>query len=293
MQASGSGGNRLALLAGSTTVNAYTNNFEIYDIGADTWDSSNTLTTARGGSGSAGSTTDAFNFGGQSNTYTDIINKINWSTKAETTGAQTIGVGNWGSSMATAPTFAIGMSFYSASYYTTSKSYAYSNMAETARTAMTYKHVFSSAFGNNTQSYAINGNNTGAGYLEKYIHSSNTVSTVATPSYSASLGSGGHSGNSTTGVSISTVSSVSRYSTYSISGNTWTANTTSSDVTYKDGASTCSTATNYYVFGKSTGTSCEKYNYSTNTFTSIASHGTHRNSGPGGTASELNAGVNT
>ena len=286
------GTSKVGIFGGTgASANTYTNNFELYTISSNTWDSSNTLSASKMRLGGASSTTEAFILGGQnSGGYRSEVDKVNWSTKALTTTTDTTYAP--ASTVATAPTFCMVLGYYNAGYYATTRRVLYSTSTGSAGTSLNYSGAFASAFGNKNFGFMPStSSGTGTSRLEMYTYSNDTV-TIKTTQPTLSTGEGGgHSGNRSTGI-IYDENNTSKNHTYDIISNTWTSNGFSQMPTRKPDTGVCSTFNDFYAIGTS-GTTVIKSNYASRTNTTLASHSTNRAGNDNSTAGcNDNFGVN-
>jgi hypothetical protein len=264
---------KLGIFTGTTAANVYTDNYELYTISSNTWDSSNTLTTGRSRMSGAGDPNNAYVIAGQNGSgYVSTINKINWSTKTETTNSDfTYAPASTG---ANSDTFCMIMSYYYISYYANSRKVSFSNLTSTSATSIAYTGAWATAFGNKSLGFIANNQN-GSGtnnFTSQYTYSSDTVTTKTTSPTSV-RGYGGHAGNKSTGVIYSSTDSARH--TYDIASDTWESSAFTSLPTRKADTAVCSTFEDFYAIGTS-GTTTVKMNYASNTLTTLASHGTSR-----------------
>lgn len=276
----------IGIFSGSTAPNTYTANYEKLNLSTNVWDSSGSLSVARGRAASASTVSDAYIIAGQGSTYYNNVDKVNWSTNTRTTTNDfTYAPSTTGAS---APTFCHILSYYHASYFTNSRKYTYANNSSVAGTSLTYKHVFGCVFGDKNAGFVVNGQTDGENHTEKYTYSSDTVTQKANPSTTATR-EGGHSGNKNTGVIYtSTIAHL-----YNLSNDVWTANGFTGMETAKSDTAICSTYEDYYMMGTATTvTGTKKKNYSTGTYTSLSSFVTNRTSDSSMGAGNDNWGVN-
>ena len=278
---------KIGVFGGSNAPNIYTTNYETLNLSTNVWTSSGSLTAARARTGTGSTISDAYVIGGQSSSYSSTVEKINWSTNGMTSTSDTTYAPSHTS--ANAPTFCQILSYYYASYFTNTRKYTYTNNSSVAGTSLSYSHAFNSAWGDKNAGYVTNGYNNGSNHTEKYTYSSDTVTQMSNPPNSNTGASGGHSGNKTTGVQCDSTNA----HLYNLSTDVWTTNGFTGMQSVTSGTAVGSTFEDYYMMGTSTNDkNTMKKNYSSNTYTSVASFANKHNGDATSGACNDNWGVN-